>query len=89
MQWLHGQSLHDSKDYEIEKGKDFMQLILDKNITPPVRQVSQLPPSTKKTKPYSKAIKEPLKEPHKKETEHLKTVKTTKKYGLRGLNKKN
>ena len=77
------------KDYEIEKDKDFIQLILDKNITPPVRQVSQLPPSTKKTKPYSKAIKEPLKKPHKKETEHLKTVKTTKKYGLRSLNKKN
>ena len=77
------------KDYEIEKGKDFIQLILDENITPPVRQVSQLPPSTKKTKPYSKATKEPLKKPHKKGTEHLRTVKITKKYGLRSLNKKN
>ena len=47
------------KDYEIEKGKDFIQLI-----TPPVRQVTQLPPSTKKTKPYSKATKEPLKASH-------------------------
>ena len=28
------------KDYEIEKGKDFIQLILNKNITPPVREVS-------------------------------------------------
>ena len=27
------------KDFEIEKGKDFIQLILDKNITPPVREV--------------------------------------------------
>ena len=77
------------KDYEIEKGKDFIQLILDKNITPPVRQVSQLPPSTKKTKPYSKATKEPLKKPQKKGIGHLKTVETTKKYGLRSLNKKN
>ena len=73
------------KDYEIEKGKDFIQLILDKNITPPVRQVSQLPPSTKKTKPYSKTTKEPLKQPHKKGIEWLKTVKTTKKYSLRSL----
>ena len=66
-----------------------MQLILDKNITPPVRQVSQLPSSTKKTKPYSKATQEPLKKPHKKGTEHLKIIKITKKYGLRSLNKKN
>ena len=77
------------KDYEIEKGKDFIQLILDKNITPPGRQVSQLPPSTKKMKPYSKATKEPLKKPQKKGRGHLKTVETTKKYGLRSLNKKN
>ena len=76
------------KDYEIEKGKDFIQLILDKNITSPVRQISQLPPSTKKTEPYSKATKEPLKKPHKKGTEHLKTVKTTNKYSLRSLSKK-
>ena len=76
------------KDYEIEKGKDFIQLILDKNITPPVRQVSQLPPTTKTTKPYSKATKEPVKQPNKKGTEQLKTVKTTKKYGLRSLKKK-
>ena len=65
------------KDYEIEKGKDFLQLIMDRNITPPVRQVSQLPPTTKKTKPYSKATKEPLKQPNKKGTEQLKTLKTT------------
>ena len=76
------------KDYEIEKGKDFLQLILDRNITPPVRQVSQLPPTTKKTKPYSNATKEPLKQPNKKGTEQLKTVKTTKKYGLRSLKRK-
>ena len=76
------------KDYEIEKGKDFIQLILDINITPPVKQVSQLPPSIKKTKPYSEATKEPLKQLHKKGTEQLKTVKTTKKYGLRSLKKK-
>ena len=38
------------KNYEIEKGKDFIQLILDKNITPPVRQVSQLPPLHKEDK---------------------------------------
>ena len=78
------------KDYEIEKGKDFIQLILDKNITPPVREVSQLPPSTKKTKPYSKATKETLKEKSDKEgTIYLKTVKPAKKYGLRSLKKKN
>ena len=78
------------KDYEIEKGKDFIQLILDKNITPPVREASQLPPSTKKTKPYSKATKEPLKkEPHKEGVRHLKTVKATKDYGLRSLKRKN
>ena len=77
------------KDYKIEKGKDFIQLILDKNITPPVREVSQLPPSTKKTKPYSKATKEPLKKkPHKEGARHLKIVKTTKEYGLRSLKKK-
>ena len=76
------------KDYEIEKGKDFIQLILDKNITPPVRQVSQFPPTTKMTKPYSKATKEPLKQPNKKGTKQLKTVKTTKKYGLRSLKRK-
>ena len=78
------------KDYEIEKGKDFIQLILDKNITPPVREVSQLPPSTKKTKAYSKATKEPLKKKsHKEGTRYLKTVKPAKKYGLRSLKKKN
>ena len=77
------------KDYKIEKGKDFIQLILNKNITPPVRQVSQLPPSTRKKKPYSKATKEPLKKPHEKGTGHLKTVETTRKYDLRSLNKKN
>ena len=76
------------KDFEIEKGKDFIQLILDKNITPRVRQVSQLLPSTKKTKPINKATKEPLKKPHKKGTEHLRTMKTTKKYGLKSLDKK-
>ena len=77
------------EDYEIEKGKDFIQLILDKNITPPVKQVSQLPPSTKKTKPYSKATMESLKKPHKERTEQLKTVKTSKKYSLRSLKKRN
>ena len=76
------------KDYEIEKGKDFIQLILDKNIAPPVRQVSQLPP-TKKIKPYSKATKEPLKKPHKKGTGHPRTIKITKRYALRSFNKKN
>ena len=76
------------KDYEIEKGKYFIQLILDKNITPPVRQVSQLPPSTKKTKPYSKATKEPLKKSHRGGTETPKTVEIVKKYGLRSHNKK-
>ena len=76
------------KDFEIEKGKDFIQLILDKNITPPVRQISQLPPSTKKTKPYNKATKEPLKKPYRKGTEHLRTIKTTRKYGLKSLNEK-
>ena len=76
------------KDFEIEKGKDFIQLILDKNITPPVGQISRLPPSTKKTKPYNKATKEPLKKPCKKGTEHLRTMKTTKKYGLKSLDKR-
>ena len=76
------------KDFEIEKGKDFIQLILDKNITPPVRQISRLPPSTKKTKPYNKATKEPLKKPHKKRTEYLRTVKTARKYCLKSHNKK-
>ena len=76
------------KDYEIEKGKDFIQLILDKNTTPPVRQVAQLPPSTKKTKPYSKATKKPLNKSHNKGTKQLKTVETVKKYGLKSLYKK-
>ena len=76
------------KDYEIEKGKDFIQLILDKYITPPVRQVAQLPPSTKKTKPYSKATKKPLKASHSRKSIQTKTVEIIKKYGLRSSNKK-
>ena len=41
------------KDFEIEKGEDFIQLILEGNITPPLKRVKQLSPSTKTVKQYS------------------------------------
>ena len=40
------------KDFEVEKGKDFIQLVLEKNNTPTLKEVKRLPQSTKKTKTY-------------------------------------
>ena len=49
------------KDFEIEKGKEFIQLILEGNTTPPLKEVKQLSPPTKTVKQYSvhtqKAVK--------------------------------
>ena len=40
------------KDFEVEKGKDFIQLLLEKNNTPTLKEVKKLPQSTKETKTY-------------------------------------
>ena len=73
------------KDFDVDKGKDFIQLILEKNITPPLKEIEQLTPSVKKIKQYGTHVQKPTKrliqvQPTRRTTFY----QHTKKYRLRG-----
>ena len=71
------------EDFNIEKGQDFIQLILENASTPPLKEVKQMPPSTKGVKNYGTQVNKPTKRLTQPKAERKTTIKHSKKYRLR------
>ena len=76
------------EDFNIEKGQDFIQLILENASTPPLKEVKQMPPSTKRVKNYGTQIHKLAERLTQPKAEKKTTIKHSKKYRLRRTNLK-
>ena len=71
------------EDFNIQKGQDFIQLILENASTPPLKEVKQMPPSTKRAKNYSSQVHKPTKRLTQPKVGRNTNIKYSKKYRLR------
>ena len=72
------------KDFNIEKGQEFIQLILENASTPPLKEVKRMPLSTKRIKNYSTQVHRPATRLTQPKGVKKTTIRHSKKYRLRG-----
>ena len=72
------------EDFNIEEGQEFIQLILENASTPPLKEVKQMPPSTKRIKNYNTQVHKPAKRLTQPKAVKKTTIRHSKKYRLRG-----
>ena len=72
------------EDFNIKEGQEFIQLILENASTPPLKEVKQMPPSTKRIKNYSTQVHKPAKRLTQPKAARKTIIRHSKKYRLRG-----
>ena len=77
------------KDFNIRKGQDFIQLVLENASTPPLKEVKQMPPSTKRVRNYGAPVHKPTKRLIQPKVVKKTTIKHSNKYRLRGTKLRN